>query len=204
MSRLSRHARFALLALSLVGLRTSAASAQRVMNPHPGDLVRLRVWREPDLSGDFTVDESGRVVLPRIGSLVVSQMSPDSLRLFVIAQYSPSLQNPSIEVTVLRRIRVLGAVKNPGLYPVDQTLTIADVVALAGGVTTDGDKGKIRLSHTGAKQPMIVDMDARVDALPLSSGDQIDVPERSWVSRNTALLATLASSVALVVITVAR
>jgi polysaccharide export outer membrane protein len=199
LQRLSVVAVFCLLAIG-----SRAALAQRPLNPRPGDLIRLRVWREPDMSGDFTVDESGHVVLPRIGSLAVSQFSPDSLRAFIIAEYSPSLQNPSIEVTILRRIRVIGAVKNPGLYPVDQTLTVADVIALAGGVTTEGDQGKIRLSHTSGGQPTMVSMDSRIDALPLSSGDQIDVPQRSWLSRNAALAATVVSSIALIVITVAR
>src|ERR1700743_816219 len=100
MGQSSRWLRVIVIAFAFFTLRGSEAIAQRALNPHPGDLVRVRVWREPDMSGDFTGGERGRVVLPRIGALAVSQMSPDSLRAFIIAEYSPSLQNPSIEVTV--------------------------------------------------------------------------------------------------------
>jgi polysaccharide export outer membrane protein len=201
---LSRLSGILTLALCLAGLRAAPGAAQRANNPHPGDVIRLRVWREPEMSGDFQVDRSGQVVLPRIGPLAVSGITPDSLRAFIVAAYAPSLQNPSIEVTVLRRIRVIGAVKNPGLYPVDQTLSVADVLALAGGATPEGDRGKIRLTRAGTNKTETLASDARLDELTLASGDQIEVPERSWLSRNTALVATLASSVALIFITVVR
>src|SRR5215216_201072 len=60
----------------------------------PGDVVRLRIWREPDLSGDFSVDESGQVVLPRLGSLSVMGISRDSLRRALVSAYATYLKNP--------------------------------------------------------------------------------------------------------------
>src|ERR1700677_767450 len=55
---------------------TSAGSATLL----PGDIVRLRIWREPDLSGDFPVDERGTVVFPKIGPTAVAAMTTDSLK----------------------------------------------------------------------------------------------------------------------------
>ncbi len=108
----------------------------------PGDVVRLRIWREPDLSGDFQVDEQGTVVLPKIGALSIKEMPAASLKTMLVDKYSTYLRDPAIDVTVLRRVNVLGAVKNPGLYPVDATMTVADVFALAGGVGPDGNPDK--------------------------------------------------------------
>src|SRR4051812_11174176 len=117
----------------------------------PGDLVRLKIWREPDLSGEFQVDEQGTVVLPKIGALAIRDMPAASLKSLLIEKYSSYLRDPAIDVTVLRRVNVLGAVKNPGLYPVDATMTVADVLALAGGVSPDGNPDKGELIRGGTR-----------------------------------------------------
>src|SRR2546423_10596685 len=77
----------------------------------PGDIVKLRIWREPDLSGEFPVDENGIVTFPKIGALDVLKESPESLKETLLAKYDAFLRNPSVEVTLLRRINVLGAVQ---------------------------------------------------------------------------------------------
>src|SRR5215208_3097736 len=104
----------------------------------PGDIIKWNVWREPEWSGEFTVDESGVAILPRLGAVKVTDMTVDVLKRFVSDSLGKYLRNPSIEVTPLRRIQVLGAVRSPGLYPVAPTVTVGDVVALAGGATPDG------------------------------------------------------------------
>jgi polysaccharide biosynthesis/export protein len=149
-----------------------------------GDLVRLKIWREPDLSGDFIVDESGKVVLPKLGPVEVSGLAPDSVKHWVHASFSEYLRNPSIEVVVLRRINVLGAVRAPGLYPVDPTMTVADVLALAGGTSPDAKGDRVRLLRQGQTVLVRVSQSARLTDTPLRSGDQLYVPQRSWVSRN--------------------
>src|SRR2546423_11720912 len=117
----------------------------------PGDVVRLRIWREPDLSGDFSVDENGVATFPKIGPLKVSQESPASLKAKLLNEYAVYLRNPSVEVTMLRRINVLGAVQKPGLYPVDATMTIADALAAAGGATSMGDQHRVELFRGGTQ-----------------------------------------------------
>lgn len=163
--------------------RSDSAPALR-----PGDAIRLRIWREPDLSGEFPVDESGVVVLPKIGPKRVIDQHPDSLREWLIRSYAAYLKNPSIEVQVLRRIQVLGAVKNPGLYPVDPTLTVADALALAGGVTPDGQTNKVELRRHG--EPVSGQLTGRqlIGNSPIQSGDQLFVPQRSWFSRNPGII----------------
>jgi protein involved in polysaccharide export with SLBB domain len=100
------------------GLSVDSSGALR-----PGDVVRLRIWREPDLSGDFRVDEQGTVVFPKIGQKQVLGLQPDTLRSQLVRSYSVYLRNPAIEVTLLRRITILGGVRNPGLYPMAHPIT---------------------------------------------------------------------------------
>src|SRR3954465_13162128 len=54
----------------------------------PGDVVRLRVWREPGLTGEFAVDETGAVVLPKIGPMQVTADAPMVVKSKIIASYS--------------------------------------------------------------------------------------------------------------------
>ncbi|HXE56483.1 MAG TPA: polysaccharide biosynthesis/export family protein [Gemmatimonadales bacterium] len=180
-----------------------AAAASGVERPAPGDILRLRIWREPDLSGEFPVDPTGIVVLPKIGPFDVSSVHPDSLRPRLVQAYQVYLNNPSIEVTLLRRITVLGAVRNPGLYPVDGTMTIADALALAGGAAPDGRRDRVEIRRADRRIVADLSVETRVGDSPLRSGDQLYVPQKSWLSRNpwvfTGALGTLtAVTVALI------
>jgi protein involved in polysaccharide export with SLBB domain len=159
----------------------------------PGDLIRLKVWREPDMSGDVVVDARGEATLPRLGAVRVSSWAPESLRSYLVSSYAKYLRDPAVEVTVLPRVTILGAVRNPGVQNVDPTLTIADALALAGGVAGDGKQGKIELRRRGAKVPVSLSMTARLADTPVRSGDQLFVPQRSWLSRNPGVVLGVAS-----------
>jgi protein involved in polysaccharide export with SLBB domain len=166
-----------------------SAPASEFAEPlRPGDVVRLRIWREPDLSGDFSVDESGQVVLPRLGPVSIMAISRDSLRRALVSAYATYLKNPSIEVVLLRRVNVLGAVQKPGLYPVDPTMTVADAVALAGGATPEGKRDRVELLRGGNRVTVKLDPGTRLGETPIRSGDQLYVPQRSWLSRNQGIV----------------
>jgi polysaccharide export outer membrane protein len=166
--------------------------------------VRLKIWREPDLSGDYRVDENGVAVFPKIGPVTVGRLSPDSLSSLLVSGYALYLQHPSIEVTLLRRINVLGEVKNPGLYDVDPTMSLADVMAMAGGVSTEGNSNKIELLRQGEREPVRLTPQSRLADAPLRSGDQLRVPQRSWLSRNGTVVAAGITAAALVATAVVR
>lgn len=167
---------------------------------HPGDVVRLRIWREPDLSGDFQVDETGSATFPKLGRIHVTAESTESLKSLLVRGYQEFLRNPSVEIVLLRRVNVLGAVRNPGLYSVDATMTVADALAVAGGATPDGDRHRIELLRGTSRTNVKISDQARIADLPLRSGDQIFVPERSWISRNPAVVAASLSAAASLVI----
>jgi polysaccharide export outer membrane protein len=193
---------FRLAPLLLVGLtigavRVSAqspgeAAGDSLRQPEllrPGDVLKLNVWREPEWSGEFAVNEAGVAVLPRLGAVQVTRMSADSLRQFLVDSLGRFLRNPSIEVTPLRRIQVLGAVRTPGLYPVPATVSVGDAVALAGGATPDGKPDQVVLRRGGERLQVNLTRDTRLADTPIRTGDELFVPQRSWVSRNTGLVA---------------
>lgn len=177
-----------------------SVSEQRVI---AGDVVRLRIWREPELSGEFPVAENGTLMLPKLGAVATSGLSADSLTRQLQAAFRPLLQHGVIEVTVLRRIQVLGAVHRPGLYPVDATMTVSDVLALAGGADATGRRGRVELVPRGGGERQRLSGSQRLSSVLLESGDQIYVPERGWLDRHMGVLAAAVTASLGALITVA-
>jgi len=194
-----------ILAVTCLALPARAQTPEAQTRPSsatlkPGDTVRLRIWRETDMSGEFTVDEAGMVVFPRVGEYFVLDDTPETLEARLIADFRRYLINPSIEVTILRRVRIVGAVNNPGLFPVDPTVTVGDALALAGGPTLNGDPNKVRIIRNGEEIAVNLRADTRLTDSAIQSGDQLYVPERSWISRNSNVVATsIAASVSLII-----
>jgi polysaccharide export outer membrane protein len=174
----------------------------------PGDIVRLRIWREPDLSGDFPVDEFGRVNLPLVGTYPVASETHESLEKKLNAAYRGSVQNLSMDVIIFRRIPVVGAVRTPGLYPVEATMTVADAVALAGGSTLDADRTTITLMRSGKIIQKNVDPAMAVSQLAMNRGDQIYIPPQTgFFDRNPWALGTIVQSsvaITIAIITLSR
>ena len=173
--------------VALAAGRLSGQSAAAPAPLAPGDAIRVTFWREPALSGEFPVDESGAVVLPLLGARSVGGVPAARLKDQLALDYGRELKAADdVQIVLLRRVRVLGAVKEPGLYRVDPTMTLGDVVALAGGATRDGQLQGVRLVRGGRELRSDLEHGARV-AEQVHSGDQIVVPERSWLARHAAL-----------------
>ena len=171
----------------------------------PGDVIRLRVWREPDLSGEFPVDETGTAVFPKLGATKVGSITADSLRTMLVNTYSQYLVDPAIEVTFLRRVTILGAVNRPGIYPVDPTMTVHDVFALAGGTLPNGNPKHFELRRSGQQIDVDFSQDTPIGRTSIRSGDELYVPERSWFSRNGIyVIGGLITATAIVVSTLIR
>lgn len=180
---------------SVVGAQPAAVTVRTAVDTaaalRPGDVVRLRIWREPDLSGDFAVNESGVVVLPKVGPLQVTSEDPRSLKTRLVKAYEVYLNQVSIDVVLLRRVQVLGAVRNPGLYQVAPTMVLSDLLALAGGSTSQGNLKGVQLLRNGRKLRDALSPSDSVGSASIRSGDQIYVPEKGWFSRNPWFLRTM-------------
>jgi protein involved in polysaccharide export with SLBB domain len=161
-------------------LRASAASAQ----VRPGDRIALRIWMEPEMSDTFRVAQNGDVVLPKLGAVRVNGQQVAALEDSLRVAYSEFLRNPSVEVTVLRRVAVHGEVRNPDLYWVDLTMTLRDVLALAGGVTEAGNPNRISIVRGSETLRFAQSEGSAVASAELQSGDEVVVGRDSWIARN--------------------
>jgi protein involved in polysaccharide export with SLBB domain len=167
----------------------------------PGDVVRLTVLRDKDLSGDFPVNQFGTVVLPLVGEYDVTSESHRSLRDKVIKDLQEIRYAKDIEVVVLRRVRVVGEVNEPGVYSLDPTMSVADAIAMAKGRTQFASEGDVILRRGGQAVDADLLLDQRVSDSPIRSGDEIFVPRRGWVDRNLTAVVAGASTMAGILVT---
>lgn len=192
--------RVILLALAIGGL-SGCASKSPPPPPgpppeivaRPGDAIRVSFSREQELNGEFRLNEAGVVLLPLIGERDLSNVTADEARRSIAADYDGVIQNQSVQVEYLMRVRVLGSVRSPGLYYVDQTMELGDAIALAGGPASDGKLDDIRVIRHGDEIRTDLEVTDPVST-EVRSGDQIMVTQRSWLSRNGA--AVLAATIA--------
>jgi protein involved in polysaccharide export with SLBB domain len=178
----------------------SAESTAGAATVRPGDQVNLRIFREPEMSGTYAVSESGELVLPRLGRIAVTDLTPEALQDSLVSAYTHYLRNPSIEISVLRRISVHGEVRRPDIYMVDLSTTVQDLIARAGGVTEAGNENRVTILRDGHRLEVGGSARASVQAADLRSGDQVVVGRRSWIAMNAlGIVSTAAVAVSVFV-----
>jgi protein involved in polysaccharide export with SLBB domain len=143
-----------------------------------GDRVRVIVFGEPTLSGEFSIDSTGRVALPLVGEIKADGLS---LRAFERAVQDllkvDYLKDPRVSAEVLnfRPFYILGEVTKPGTYPYTSGLTVLNAVVTAGGFTYRANKGSVKIQHQGADK----EADEKLTpGLGVQPGDTITIKER--------------------------
>jgi polysaccharide export outer membrane protein len=128
-------------------------------------------------------------------------MAVADLRRRIRAEFGQLYTQSFISIIPLFRVAVLGEVNRPGLYSVDPTMTIYDVVATAGGATRDAKSSGTRLIRGGQQVQVPVDAAwlarATLRELGVRSGDQIVMPRRALTSNDWWVLLTALNTVLL-------
>jgi len=146
----------------------------------PSDKIRVVVFGEADLSGEFVVSGSGSVSLPLVGDLsatgMTTQQFQESLRQKLADGY---LREPRVSVEVLnyRPYYILGEVQKPGEYPFVSGLTVQNAVATAGGYTYRADTRKVFIKRATENTEQRLNF-APGENLSVKPGDTIRVGER--------------------------
>jgi polysaccharide export outer membrane protein len=104
-----------------------------------GDQIRIITFGNEQLTGQFRVDDQGKVAMPLLGNVQASGLTPSEFadRLDADLKEQKFLKEPSVSVEVLayRPIFVLGEVAKPGQYAYQPGMTVLTAVAVAGGYT---------------------------------------------------------------------
>jgi protein involved in polysaccharide export with SLBB domain len=195
---------FALAAVCLALLVPVVALRAQAQGPaaglRPGDRMVVTVRDTVDsipLAGD------GRAVLPMLGPVHLAGLAPAVAEDSVRRAYANMVRRPDVRVTALRRIVVEGEVTRANVLYVDETVRLAEALALAGGVGPEGDRRRIDIWRDGQRLARVDGRSGEALRLPLHSGDQVLVGRASWVSRNGFVVASLVSTFASIVLVLA-
>lgn len=184
MERFRRIDRFVLIALFCVfayaaDARPAAAQADTSYRLGAGDRIRVTVFGQEDLSGEFELDGTGRVSLPLIRTVEAKGLTLAELEQAITDRLKPDfLKDPSVSVDVLnyRPFYIIGEVKEPGSYPYVNGMTVWNAVAMAGGFSYRAKKSEVEIKR-GGDAAQTAWQEANPDTI-VFPGDVIRVPER--------------------------
>jgi polysaccharide export outer membrane protein len=177
----------ALPALTLTLAHPAPAAAQAADSAflRPGDMVRLAVFRQPELSGEFAVSAEGTLQHPLLSEVRVVGASRAVIRQRLRDALTPYVRDPSFVFDFLYRISVTGEVRLPNLFTLSPETTLGQAVAAAGGITEYGRLDRVRLVREGHETVVnLQSPDPAVAGMRIHSGDQIRVPRRSNLLRD--------------------
>jgi polysaccharide export outer membrane protein len=113
----------------------------------PGETVRVVVFGQTDLTGEFTVNDRGNISVPLLGDIPATNETTDELSHAIASQLETKkiLLTPSVSVEVVkyRPVFVLGEVVKPGQYPYEPGMTALTLIAIAGGFTYRAQTGYV-------------------------------------------------------------
>ena len=171
-----------------------------------GDLLKIRVYRDSELSGQYLIDAQGNVQMPGVGVIKAAGLDPTQITERMIEAFrARGFRTPEIAIQPLIRVSVLGEVRAPSLYPVEPGVSLIQLLTLAGGPTDRADLRKaqvIRENHV-----FTVDLESALAGsaagrVTLYSNDVVYLrPKHNVFSRDNVALAATLASLALSVVT---
>jgi protein involved in polysaccharide export with SLBB domain len=176
----------------------------------PGDLLKVVVYRDKELSNEYLIDSRGQLQIPGLGVIQAAGLDPsqvkDSLRAALLAR---GFTNPEIAVQPLIRVSVLGEVRAPALYPVDPGTSLIQLVTIAGGPSANANLRRTRVVREG--RVFEVDLQSALAGsaagrVVLYSNDVVVIPKRTGFTRENLQfllgLTTAAVTIATFIVTV--
>lgn len=185
----------ALLWLAIGTAQAQQANSGRAYLLGPGDVLKITVFQNPDMTTETRITDQGMITFPLIGGIQIGggTATQAEQKIALALKTGGFVKQPQVNVVVTqfryRQVSVLGYVGRPGRYPLeDQRLRLADVLSLAGGpVQSASDTLYVIRQVDGKEQRFAVDLDAAVAANDLEknfeifAGDTIYVPKQQFI-----------------------
>jgi len=152
------------------------------------DVIRVNVWKEPEVSQTVVVRTDGNISLPLINEVKVSGMTPLQIQDLVAEKLKAFLNSPQVTVTVIeihsKRAFITGEVARPGTYSLNAQTTVLQLIAQAGGFTPFAKTDSIvvlrtedgRQSRLKFKYKEVVQGKKTEQNIALHPGDTVVVP----------------------------
>jgi polysaccharide export outer membrane protein len=156
----------------------------------PEDVLGVLVWRDPEVSGDFTVRADGMITLPLIRDVKAAGLTPNELADRIQTSLREFITDASVTVVVRqmnsRKVFITGEVARPGGYPLSSSMTVMQLIAIAGGLNEFAEANSISIIRVEAGRVRTLAFAYKNVAkgrkpeqnIVLKPGDTVVVPER--------------------------
>lgn len=155
----------------------------------PGDVIKVFVWGQPELSGEMVVDPAGNIPFLLIGDVTVEGLTEEELEKILTEKLSQYIVDPQVSVTIIgynsKKIYILGEINKPGEYPIGGSMiSLREAVFKAGLPTKSAALRRVRIITPQPHKPIvkIVNLsmilhqgDLKKD-ITLSAGDIVYIP----------------------------
>lgn len=195
--------RWVIATLLIAPLGSASAQRQASVLSDPvlrvGDALRITVWRQPELSGEFVIGTDSTLMHPVYQSVKVAGAPVSVVKERLRSLLTTYEQDVQLVVEPLFPVTVAGEVRQPNLYRLRRGTTFAQAVALAGGPTELGRLDKVSVIRRDGG--MVINLGSgysRYEGLTIASGDQILVARRSSFNLLRDVMYPLASITAAV------
>lgn len=156
----------------------------------PGDVFIVRVYGEEELSGSHQIAPDGTIDFPLLGSVDVNGFEPPAVAAMLqqLLKERNLLRDPHVSVYVeqyaSKRVSVVGAVANPGTFPLEPGMTVVQAISMAGGFSSLANRdGTVVTRRVGEdiiryRVPLDKVTKGQAEDIQVAAGDIIYVPER--------------------------
>jgi polysaccharide export outer membrane protein len=142
-----------------------------------GDELRITVFGEAELTGQFEVGTQGSIAYPLLGEIRAVGLTQTEFAQRLQEGLTQYLRSPnvSVEVANYRPFFILGEVQRPGSYPYSPNLTVQNAVATAGGFSYRANRNRVFIKHADELAERPYDL---TSSLPVLPGDTLRIGER--------------------------
>jgi polysaccharide export outer membrane protein len=163
-----------------------------------GDMIRVSVFRNPDLTTEARVSERGTIMFPLIGEISVTGLTPTQVSRQIAGKLRAGrfVVDPEVTVSIAqvnsRQVAVLGNVQKPGRYPLDATTAkVTDLIALAGGIAPTGsDQITVMTTRNGKTERREIDLAAMIRSGDLTQNLDLQAGDTLYVGRAPMIYVT--------------
>jgi polysaccharide export outer membrane protein len=156
-----------------------------------GDMFEVRVFRQDDMTGTYSVSAEGTISFPLVGVVAVAGKTPAEVERELRERLADGyLQDPQVSVLVKeyksKKISVFGQVREPGTLAYTESMTVVEAVAQAGGFTDMARKNAVTVTRAVGQDktrftvPVEDIGEGQADNFYLRPGDVVFVPRRVW------------------------
>ncbi len=154
----------------------------------PQDVLGVLFWKDQEMSGDVTVRPDGMITLPLIRDVQAAGLKPDELADRIQQAAREFIAQPSVTVVLRqmnsRKVFITGEVTQPGAYPLASSMTVMQLIAIAGGLTEFAEPKNISIMRVQGNETTTLDFNYkdvargknRQQNIVLKPGDTVVVP----------------------------